>query len=84
MKFFFKKKGLSGDCDCEPIYLHYDFDNYEAHFMGKPTKNFKFIYETMVPPGKLTFFYTANKLQTHSLTYPYYDDINSTIRVTFN
>ena len=50
--------------------------------MGKPNKNFKYIYETMVPPGKFTFFYTANKMQTHSLTYPYYDDINSTIRVT--
>lgn len=78
---FIKLKGTSGDCETEPIYIHFDIDNYESHYMGKPTKNFKYIYERMVPPGHLVFFFTGNKLQTHSLTYPFYDEINSTIKV---
>jgi len=74
-------KGSSGECDSEPIYLHFDFDSYEAHFMGSITKNYKFIYERMVPPGNTTFFFTCNKLQTHSQTYPYFDEVNSIIWV---
>lgn len=50
--------------------------------MGKPTKNFKYVYERMVPPGKLVFFFTGNKMQTHSLTYPFYDDMNPDISVS--
>ena len=52
--------------------------------MGKPTKNFKYVYERMVPPGKLVFFFTGNKMQTHSLTYPFYDDMNPHISVFYN
>lgn len=74
-------QGTSGDCDFEPIYVHFEFDGYEAHYMGKITKGFKFVYERMIPPGKMTFFFTANKSQTHSLAYPAYDEINSIIHV---
>lgn len=73
--------GVSGECDSEPIYLHFDFDYFEAHYMGKPTKNFKFVYERMVPPGKITFFFTADKMQTHSLNYQYYDSLEPVLKV---
>lgn len=75
--------GTSGDCDSEPLYIHFDFDGYEAHYMGPLAKNFKFIYDRMIPAGKTTFFFTANKMQTNSLVYPFYDDYNnSMIRVS--
>ena len=44
----------------EPIYIHFDFNNYAPEKMIMETlKCFKYI--TMCPPGKIKYFFTSNK-----------------------
>lgn len=75
--------GISGDADSEPIFLHLDFDSFLGHYMGPIGKGNKFVYERMVPPGKLSFFFTANKIQTAGGNYPVVESVNPVIKVIF-
>jgi hypothetical protein len=73
--------GVSGEADSEPIFLHMDFDSFEGHFMGPLGKGNKFVYERMVPPGKMNFFFTANKTQLCAANYPIFESVNPVIKV---
>ncbi|CAD8076826.1 unnamed protein product [Paramecium sonneborni] len=60
----------SGNASEEPIFIHFDFEGYEAIFLGKPDENGIFSTNRMVPTGELDYFYTGNQLQVASLTEP--------------
>ena len=50
----------SGNASDEPIFIHFDFEGYEAIFLGKPDENGIFSTNRMVPTGELDYFYTGN------------------------
>lgn len=60
----------SGSAIDEPIFIHFDYEGYEATFLGKQDPQGNFSTHRMVPSGKLEYFYTANQLQQASQTDP--------------
>lgn len=73
--------GQSGDEENEPIFMHFDFDYWRSNYMGKKNKNNIYTYKRMIPPGPVSFFFTANKLQVHSKLYNKCDAIEPYIKV---
>ena len=61
---FFIKKGESGDASDEPIFIHFDFEHYFGTWMGRIDAKKNFVYKRIIPPGRTTFFFTANEMQT--------------------
>ena len=50
--------GISGKTVREPVYIHFDFDNYSPWLLEKePEDEVHYIYR-MVPPGKSHYFYS--------------------------
>jgi len=41
------------------IFIHLEFDNYVANYLGK-MKPIGYSYNRMIPPGKWNFFWTIN------------------------
>lgn len=51
--------GISGTMAREPVYIHFDFDEYRPWLMEKdPHHNGHFSIWKMVPPGKSHYFYS--------------------------
>jgi hypothetical protein len=53
--------GKSGEAEQEPIFLHADYEGFDAIFLGKQKSDGNFRNSRMVPPGELVYFYTANE-----------------------
>ena len=45
----------------EPVYIHLDFNNYEAELMKTNEEGIVYKYTCMCPPGKVKYFFTSNK-----------------------
>ena len=73
--------GKSGDEENEPIFTHFDFDYWKSNYMGKKNKTGAYSYKRMIPPGPLSFFFTANKQTIHSKLYPTFDALEPFIKV---
>ena len=52
----------SGACNEEPIFIHFDYEGYEAIFLGKPDEKNHFKTHRMIPTGDIEYFYTANSI----------------------
>lgn len=52
-------KGRSITNLVEPVYIHYEFNNYKPELMVKEN-DYKYHYDRMVPPGKHKYFYTSD------------------------
>jgi hypothetical protein len=61
---FPNSEGASGPSNSDPVFLHFNFENYRQNYLGKPTKEDVFIYKRVFPPGELNYFYTADEGQT--------------------
>jgi hypothetical protein len=57
MKFEWKV-GKSGKIMKEPVYIHFDFDEYRPWLCDKDTEEGSFYIWKMIPPGKTHYFYT--------------------------
>jgi hypothetical protein len=57
-KKFEWKIGISGQNIKEPVYIHFDFDEYRPCLLEKDEENGCFYVWRMVPPGKSYYFYT--------------------------
>lgn len=61
---FLQSQGASGPSNQDPVFLHFNFENYRQNYLGKPTKEEVFVYKRVFPPGELNYFYTADEVQT--------------------
>lgn len=50
--------GRSGKHISEPVYIHFDFDEYRPWLMEKDEDDGVFYIWKMVPPGKSLYFYS--------------------------
>lgn len=50
----------SGNVTEEPIFIHFDYEGYEAIFLGKADEDGNFTTNRMVPTGEIDYFYTGN------------------------
>eukprot|EP00825_Cyclidium_porcatum_P051720 TRINITY_DN95_c0_g5_i1.p1 TRINITY_DN95_c0_g5~~TRINITY_DN95_c0_g5_i1.p1 ORF type:complete len:602 (+),score=103.14 TRINITY_DN95_c0_g5_i1:192-1997(+) len=41
----------------DPVFIHFNFENYKANYLGKQQGNI-FKYKRMLPPGEIDFFFT--------------------------
>lgn len=57
MKFEWKI-GKSGPHVKEPVYIHFDFDEYRPWLMDKDDVHGSFLLWKMIPPGKTHYFYS--------------------------
>lgn len=57
MKFEWKI-GKSGNHVKEPVYIHFDFDEYRPWLMEKDSEHGSFLIWKMIPPGKTHYFYS--------------------------
>ena len=51
------KIGKSGNIAKEPVYIHFDFDEYRPWLMEKDAHGVFFLWK-MIPPGKTHYFYS--------------------------
>lgn len=49
--------GISGKSIRDPVYIHFDFDEYRPWLLDKDDDEVYFIWK-MVPPGKSYYFYS--------------------------
>lgn len=74
--------GKSGDDDADPVFIHFDFEYWKSNYMGfTKNKAGAYTYKRMIPPGPLSFFFTANKQSLYSKLYPTFDSLEPFIKV---
>ena len=52
------KVGKSGNTAKEPVYIHFDFDEYRPWLIEKDEKTGQLAIWKMIPPGKTNYFYS--------------------------
>lgn len=50
--------GRSGQNIKEPVYIHFDFDQYRPWLLDKDEDDGTFIIWKMIPPGRCYYFYS--------------------------
>lgn len=50
--------GVSGEGEDDPVYIHFEFENYKPIYI--PKINNRFSLRKMCPPGRILYFYTVN------------------------
>jgi hypothetical protein len=60
--------GKSGSYVLEPVYLHFEIDNFHPRLMKKQGKYF--YLDLMLPPGQHQYFYSFNYHPTTNSMYP--------------
>lgn len=73
--------GSSGDEENEPIFIHFDFEYWKSNYMGNKNKSGNYSYRRVIPPGPMSFFFTAIKQHTHSKLYQTFDALEPFIKV---
>ena len=53
----------------EPLHIHFDFNLYQPELMELSIDG-TYRYTTMCPPGKVSFFFTIDKIATYAKDYP--------------
>jgi hypothetical protein len=62
------RKGTSGDAGMIPVFIHFEFEDYDAEYMDKVEgvvnengeEIEEYVLHKMIPPGKHRYFYTVN------------------------
>ena len=59
-KRFELKQGVSVTSIVEPVYIHFDFEDYQPDLMTLEEETGAYVIYRMIPPGKCSYFYTIN------------------------
>ena len=62
---FIVKEGVSFNELEEPIYIHFEYNNYQAELM-EYVDDETYSYTTMCPPGEIKYFFTIDKIAAYA------------------
>lgn len=73
--------GKSDEEEDDPFFMHFDFEYWKSNYMGLKNKSGIYTYKRVIPPGPLSFFFTASKKPLFSKLYQPFDAVEPFIKV---